>query len=282
MGIAGAGLATIVGSTYSALLSLALFFRPRHEALYKTLSGWRLDGDLFRRLMRFGLPNGLQWMFEGLAFTVFLFLVGRLGDVDLAATSITFSINLVAVIPMFGLGQAVMILVGQRLGEDSPHLAERSTWTGFKVAWLYMGSVALAYALMPGAFMRLFDNADPKWPAVAALIPFLLRFVALYSLFDSMSIIFTFALRGAGDTRFVTAHQHQPGLADNGGTTWAVWYFNWGLSWAWAAGTAYVITQAIVFLLRFRQGRWKSMRVIERSPAPSPEAVASAALESIA
>lgn len=278
MGIAGAGLATIVGTSSSAILALVLFFRPRHEALYKTLSGWRFDPELFRRLMRFGLPNGLQWLVEGLAFTVFLFLVGRLGPVDLAATSITFSINMVAVLPMFGVGQAVMILVGQRLGEDNPELAERSTWTGYKLAWLYMGTVAVSYALAPRVFMHMFENGDAEWPKVAALIPELLRFVAVYSLFDSMNIIFTFALRGAGDTRFVTAVAIGLAWPIMVAPTWAVWYFNLGLYWAWTAGAAYVISQAIVFMLRFRHGRWKSMRVIETRPEPCIEEVLPAAV----
>jgi multidrug resistance protein, MATE family len=279
MGIRGPGVATIVGSSCSALVALALFLRRRHAVVYQTLAGWRLDPELFRRLMRFGLPNGCQWMLEGLAFTVFLFLVGRLGKVDLAATNIAFSINFVAVIPMLGMGQAVMILVGRRLGEDRPDLAERSAWTGFRTAWLYMGSVALLYVLTPSLFLVLFRNEDAEWPAIAAIVPPLLRFVALYSLFDSMTIVFSFALRGAGDTRFVTLVSLTLAWPVMVLPTWAVWYFDRGLNWAWAAATSYVIAQAVVFLARFRQGRWRSMRVIESKPVA--EAVTPPVLEPI-
>src|SRR5260370_23716363 len=133
LGIAGAGMATVIGSSTSALLALALLFRRRHRATYGTLSGWRFDGELFGRLMRFGFPNGLQWMLDGLAFTVFIFLVGRLGDVALAATNVAFAINFIGILPMLGMGQAVGVLVGQRLGRDQPELAERTAWTGFKM-----------------------------------------------------------------------------------------------------------------------------------------------------
>src|SRR5207244_3459774 len=143
------------------------------------LSGWRWDGALFARLLRFGLPNGLQWMLDGVAFTVFLFLVGRLGDVELAATNIAFAINMLAILPMLGMGQAVAVLVGQRLGQNRPDVAERTTWTGFGMAQFYVGAVAVLYAFAPQVFVYIFlGNEDPKGPQIAGLIPVLLRFVA--------------------------------------------------------------------------------------------------------
>jgi MATE family multidrug resistance protein len=267
-GIAGAGWATVAGSATSALLGLGLFFRRKFRAAFHTLSGRRFEGELFRRLMRFGFPNGLQWMLDGLAFTVFLFLVGRLGDVELAATNIAFAINMLAIVPMLGIGQSVAVLVGQRLGQDRPDLAERSTWTGFGLASLYISIVALFYAETPGLFLYFFENDDSKWDMVARLVPVLLRFVAVYSIFDSMNLVFSFALRGAGDTRFVTVMALGMAWPLMVFPTWAAWYFGWGLYWAWAFASSYIIALGFVFLFRFRAGKWKSMRVIEaREPA---------------
>jgi MATE family multidrug resistance protein len=269
LGVEGAGWATVAGSSVSAMLALILFLQPKYRVRFHTLSGWRFDPDLFRRLMRFGVPNGLQWMLDVLAFTVFLFLIGRLGDVELAATNIAFTINMVAVLPMFGLGQAVTILVGQRLGQDRPHLAERSTWTGFGLAWSYMGMIAIFYALTPGAFLFLFQGKGMQ-DGVASLVPVLLRFVAIYSLFDSMNLIFSFALRGAGDTRFVTILSLALAWPIMVIPSWAAWYYGWGLYWAWTFASTYVIALGISFLLRFQVGKWKSMRVIERAPVEMP------------
>ena len=61
-------------------------------------------------------------------------LVGRLGSAALAATSIVLVINACFFIPMLGLAQAVCVQVGQRLGEDRPDLAARSTWLGFALS----------------------------------------------------------------------------------------------------------------------------------------------------
>jgi MATE family multidrug resistance protein len=269
-GIAGAGWATVVSAYASAAVALTLLFRRRFRDEYHTLSGWRFERELFGRLMRFGLPNGLQWMLDGLAFTAFVFLIGWWGDAELAAANITFSINMVAVLPMLGIGQAVEILVGQRLGQDRPDLAERSTWTGFKLAWLYMSVIAVLYALVPEVFLYFFEptneSALKDWPAVQRLVPVLLRFVAVYSLFDSMNMTFSFALRGAGDTRFVTAVALALAWPIMVLPTWGAWYFQWGLYWAWGFASAYVIALGFTFLLRFRAGKWKSMRVIEAAP----------------
>jgi MATE family multidrug resistance protein len=268
LGIAGAGWATVAGSSVSALLGLTLMLRPCYRKEFATLTGWRLDRALFLRLLRFGLPNGLQWSLEALAFTVFLFLVGRLGEAELAATNIAFSINLVAILPMFGMAQAIQILVGRRLGEERPEIAERTTWTGFRLTWLYMSGIALLYVLAPGAFLWFFrgEAGGANWDRVAMLVPVLLRFVALYCLFDSVNLIFSFALRGAGDTRYVTAVSLLLAWPVMVAPTWAAWYCAWGLYWAWAFASAYVISLALVFLLRFRAGKWKSMRVIETAP----------------
>ena len=284
LGIAGAGLATVVGSCTSALLSLSLMLRSKHRSQFATLDGRGLDIALFWRLMRFGFPNGLQWALEALAFTVFLFLIGRLGASELAATSITFTLNTVAAFPMMGVGQAVAILVGQRLGQDRPELAERTTWVGFRIAWLYMTLIAALYVTVPNLFVYVFEGDSQTGAAsrVVDLVKVLLRFVAVYSLFDSMNLIFSFALRGAGDTRFVTAVSLLLSWPLMVVPTWAAWHYGWGLYWAWAFASAYVISLAGVFLLRFRAGKWKSMRVIEAAPVVEPPAQPAAAGEAVA
>jgi MATE family multidrug resistance protein len=265
LGIAGAGWATVAGSSASALLGLALMFRPRYQMEFATLSGWRFEAALFRRLLRYGLPNGGQWALDALSFTVFMFLVGKLGKSELAATNVAFTINLVAIMPMLGMGQAVGILVGQRLGQDRPEIAERTTWTAFRITWIFMTGVAVLYLLVPELFLWLFNNdtAPEEWAGVARLVPILLRFVAVYSLFDSVNLIFSFALRGAGDTRFVTVVSLVMSWPLMVVPTWVAWRYDWGLYWPWAFASTYIIFLAVVFLLRFRTGKWKSMRVIE-------------------
>jgi MATE family multidrug resistance protein len=265
LGVAGAGWALVCGSSVAAAVSFGLMMRHKYRDEFATFSGWRFEFGLFKRMMRFGVPAGLQWMCDGLAFTVFIAVVGMLGATALTSSSITHRINMLAFLPMIGLGQAVAVLVGQRLGQNRPDLAERSAKTGLKVAAGYMSLVALFYVLTPSVFLAPFQNgeASAAWTETAAVVRILLWFVAVYSLFNSIEVVYTFALRGAGDTVFVTWVSILLAWPLMVFPTWLAWKFGWGLYWAWGFASAYIIAIAFVFMLRFRGGKWKSMRVIE-------------------
>ena len=268
-GIAGAGWATVAGMSTSAVLALTLFLRRKYRVEYATADR-RFEAALFRRLLRFGFPNGLQWMLDALAFTVFLFLVGRLGAVELAATNIAFTINMVGLLPMLGMGQAVGVLVGQGLGRDRPDLAARSTWTGLWLATAYICAIAVLYIWIPEVLFSIFrSDHDPNAVRVAELVPVLLCYAAVYSAFDGLNIVFSFALRGAGDTRFVTLVALGLAWPCMVLPTWAAWYYSWPkpLYWAWGFASCYIIAEGLTFLARFCAGKWQSMRVIEAAPA---------------
>lgn len=278
MGIRGAAFATVAAQGVAALIFVILILRPDNRRAYAILSAWRFEKDLFLRLLRFGLPAGLQFMIDMLGFTAVLFLIGRLGTQQLAATNLAFNINMLAFMPMIGFNIATTTLVGQNLGRNRPEMAVRVTWSAFYMTCLYMFLIALGYVVFPEAFLKPFTmNADPaEFEAVLPLVIVLLRFVALYSLFDTMNVIFSATLRGAGDTRFV--------LFASVSLCWLIMVipaylatevFHLGLYAIWAATTLYVVLLGFTFLVRFLQGKWKSMRVIEpHTPTlilPTPE-----------
>lgn len=265
MGIEGAGWATVAGSWASALLALGLFLSRTNRAAFDTLGGWAWERDLFGRLMRYGGPAGMQVFLDVLVFHLFVLLVGRLGEAELGATTLAVRLNMVAFLPMMGLGQAICILVGQRLGGDRPDLAERTTYTGLRWVAGYMTAVAAMYVLVPRALVSLFESdVDPaKFDAIAAIVPNLLLCVAIYSLVDGVNVSFAFALRGAGDTKFVTAATFLLAWPVMVIPTYVVVSNGMSLYWAWGFVTTHIFVMAVCFWLRFRSGRWKSMRVIE-------------------
>jgi len=269
LGIAGAAVATNLSAVASLLVYGGLLFRQGSDRQFHVLRGWRLDPGLCRRIIRFGLPSGVQFFVDLAGFTVFLLIIGRLGTESLAATNIAFNINMLAFMPMIGLGMAISILVAQHLGREKPALAERCTASSLHITILYMSAVALLYVLTPDWFLAPYAlRADPeRFEGIRRLTVVLLRFVALYSLFDVLSIVYAAALKGAGDTRFVMFMIS--GLS--GGvlvvpTYLAVEQFGAGILTGWTIATAYVSLLGIAFYLRFRTGRWKTMRVIEQSP----------------
>jgi multidrug resistance protein, MATE family len=260
----------VAGSWASAAIALVLLFQPGYRKAFRTLSGWRFERALFGRLMKYGGPAGAQVFLDILVFNVFVQLVGRLGEAATGATTLTVRLNMVAFLPMMGLGQAVSILVGQRLGADRPDLAERSAYTGLRWVFGYMCSVAAIYLLFPTLLVSAFQGERDQagFAEVAAIVPSLLACVAAYSLADSVNVTFSFALRGAGDTRFVSLLTFALAwpimviptmvVVNRGGSVYTAWVF----------ATAYIIAMAVCFSLRFRNGKWKTMRVIEAAPEP--------------
>jgi MATE family multidrug resistance protein len=264
-GIEGAGWATVAGSWASALLAVGLLLRRPYRDRYNTASGWRPEWELFGRLMKYGGPAGVQVFLDVLVFNLFVQLVGRLGDAAMGATTLTVRLNMIAFLPMMGLGQAVCILVGQRLGADRPDLAEKSAYTGLKWVFGYMYVIAAIYLTLPTLLVSVFEGGrDPQdFAAVAAIVPQLLVCVAAYSVVDSVNVTFSFALRGAGDTRFVTVATFCLAWPIMVLPTFLVVRAGGSVYWAWWFATAHIFAMAACFYLRFRTGKWKAMRVIE-------------------
>lgn len=276
-GIRGAAYATISATALRPVLYMIIVLLPHHRRAYGTASGWRLNPRLFRRLLRFGLPSGIQFMLDMFGFSLFVLMVGRISKEALAATNVTFNINSLAFVPMLGFAFAISTLVGQYLGADRPDLAERSTRSTFRMTCAYIGTFCLLYVTVPGVFLRFFGSrTDPEeFEAIRRIVAVLLRFVAVYSIFDMLNIVYAHAIKGAGDTRFV--------MWVSVGLSWLMVVipsylvcvvFKGSIYTAWSFVTAYIMALGIIFFLRFRGGKWKTMRVIEavpQPPAPLPE-----------
>jgi multidrug resistance protein, MATE family len=269
-GVAGAAWATVVAQAAGALIYLAIIFKPAHRRVYGTLRSWRFEAPLFRRLLRFGLPTGLQYSVEIFGFALFMMIVGRIGVIPLAATGIAFNLNMIVFLPMLGFGIGVSSLVGRYLGAGQPELAECCVWSAFWMSLVYMLVCGLLYVGAPGPLLAPYALGGDRaaFAEVAIVATVLLRFVALYSVFDMMNLIFAAGLKGAGDTVYP--------LGLTAVLSWALllvpsyWLcvMNSGSVYtAWWAATAYVIVLGVLMLRRFRAGRWKSMRVIEGPPS---------------
>lgn len=265
LGIEGAAWATVVAQWARVLIYAGVMLRPALRERYQLLAGRRFDAALMRRLLYYGVPNGLQLLVDVSAFALFILLIGRLGEHAMAATTLAFNVNSVAWVPMMGMGIAVTTMVGQQLGRDRPDLAARATWTAFCMAQTYLSLMAALYVLVPDVFLigHASGTSPEEFTRLRNVTVVLLRFVAAYSLLDALTVIFVGAIKGAGDTRFVLAvsaiMSPLPVLAG-----WAgIAYFGCGLIWCWVVITAWICILGLIYLARFLQGHWRQMRVIE-------------------
>jgi MATE family multidrug resistance protein len=267
-GSSGAAWATVSSQAVGCAAYLAMIWAPASRRAYRTLSGWRFDPALLRRLLRFGLPTGFQFAIEVSAFALFLMIVGRISTAALAASGIAFNLNMLAFMPMVGLAIGVSSLVGRYLGADRPDLAERATWSAFQLGFAYMVACGLAYVLVPGLLLAPYraGSTSAGFAEVEAIAAVLLRFVAFYATFDTANLIFSGCLKGAGDTAYP--------MKTTTVLAWAVMLgpayigcvlLPGGVYVAWSTATAYVLLLGLMMFRRFRAGGWKGLRVIEPS-----------------
>ncbi|MDF1552431.1 MAG: MATE family efflux transporter [Deferrisomatales bacterium] len=273
LGIVGAGIATVTGSTVTALLLVAVVFSRDNSRIYGVLTGWRYDPELFGRLMRYGLPGGVQFFLDIFGIALFVFLVGRLGKTELAATNIVISIELLVFLPLIGLSVATSMLVGQSIGAGRPENGARATGSAVRLGIAVMALGALTFVLVPDALLALFRTRDLPLEAFGPVVEqgrVLLRFVAVICLIDAPSMMFLGALKGAGDTHFVMWTLGSCSLLVLALPSYLlVEHLGAGLYGPWTCFTLYVIALTAAATLRFRGGKWMGMRVIELGVAPA-------------
>ena len=267
LGITGAAIATVASGGIMVLFLLLLIFTRAHLQEFQLLQTWRFSGELCRRLCRFGVPGASQFCLDILAFTFFTVLVGRISDVALATSNIVLSISSLAFMPAFGFNQGVSAMVGHALGQDKPNKACHATWSAIHILLLYTLVFNLVILVWPNLLLNLF--LEPGLDAVTHAAIFdngvvLLQIVAVYILFDNFYLIFTGALKGAGDTTFIfwttlfgtVACMVLP-------VSVGVLYFGAGLAYVWSCLLFFIASLCLMSFLRFQQGRWRAIRVIE-------------------
>ncbi len=266
MGIRGAAVATALSNIIPLVYWFCLFMSNRFQAKYQTRKELKWDKKLFVSLMRFGVPAGAQFLLDVGSFTAFVLIVGKLGVSDLAITNIALSIESLSFLPMVGISIATSILVGERIGQKKPQIAEKTVKSALIISIAYSGVLSIFFCLTPEIFLTLFMNGSHTGLDHETFFSrgsFVVRIIGLYTVFDTIFIVYTGALKGAGDTRFAMVTQVM--------VAWIFFvppvymmttYFDFGLYAAWTWLLIYVVLLAIILHLRFRSGHWKSIRVI--------------------
>jgi multidrug resistance protein, MATE family len=263
LGVAGAALATVASQALIALVFALLFLRRANRSRWATWSSRAFDRPLFFRLIRFGFPGGMRFSLEMAGWTVFVFFVGRIGPIELAATNIAWRINGIAFFPVIGLSQAIAILVGNAQGSMRPDLSAKVAWRGTVLSQAWMIAMAVVFLVFPKQLFGIFAGSDPATISqFASLGPLLLRFVALYCLVDALNYVFIAVLVAAGDTRWTFFASIALNALFVAGLVAADVLYKTLIA-EWVVATAFVMVQAVIWFARFLQGKWKTLRVIE-------------------
>lgn len=279
-GIVGAAIATIIAHVINIVVYATIISRTALASGYDFRNQFRFDFELATRMIRFGFPSGFQMFVDIAGFAAFAVVVGQIGTIELAATNLALNLNSLAFVPMFGMGTAIMSLVGQRVGEGRPELAVKTTYLAFGMTAGYMLFWVVGYLLIPEFLMSpyLQFTSEEESHAIRETTVLLLKFVAVYAVFDGLAIVFGNAIRGAGDTNFpMILMTISSGLFLVAPMIVISVYRIDNLQLCWLAATLYIVVIGVGFLWRFLAGYWKQMTVMEldalpqSSPAAAPE-----------
>jgi len=257
LGVVGSALGAATGRLVGGLLVIGILLRGRANIQLK-LTNLRPDWALIGRILRVGLPSGLEQLLFRTGHMVFARILAELGTVAYAANQVAMNGWSLSFMPGFGFALAATTLVGQSLGADDPEGAQRRGYTAYRMGAALMGTVGLAFLLFPAQIVGFFTN-DPQVIAIGTMP---LRMVGLIQPLLAASMIYAGGLRGAGDPRWP--------MIITGGSIWLVrlplaylfaLVLDWGLAGAWSALALDLSLRGLLNFLRFRGGRWKTVKV---------------------
>lgn len=258
MGVGGAALSTAISRAISAFIILYVLFSGKAPVKFSLKDRYRINWDIIKKIFNIGTPAAM----EQLSMRVGQMLYGRkvalLGTVMYASHRIALTAESLSFMPGFGFALAATTLVGQYLGAKKPEMSEKSGYEANKLALIFMSAIGLIFFFMPEPFIRLFTS-DLE---IISYASFCLKLVAIGQPFLAAVMVFSGALRGAGDTRYVMIN-----------TLIGVWgfrllgtyilidFFHLGLMGAWIGMVVDLCIRGALNYRRFKSGNWKYIRI---------------------
>ncbi|MCA9291386.1 MAG: MATE family efflux transporter, partial [Phycisphaerales bacterium] len=294
LGLTGAALGTVAGTVFEVLIPLAVFLGPKMNAELRTRAQWRPSLRPMRDLWRLGWPAAMQYGNELLCWTLFMtVLVGHFGELHMTAGWIAMTFMHLSLMPAVGFSVAVTSLVGKYIGAGRPDVAVARARLGLAMAVGYMTVCAVLFVVFRHDLAAVFVGGDVTPDAAAEIIRItgvLLICAAVFQTIDAFGIVYSGALRGAGDTVWpgvMTMILSWTFIVGGGGAFVVFWPELESLG-PWIGVSVYIIVYGIVMCRRFETGRWRSIRLLDDAatsatigPGP-PAAEADASIRDLA
>ena len=272
LGFTGIATGTAISHVLGSVVVLTILARGRMGLKLVPEQLWP-NAELVTRLLRIGIPAGMDSLSIVAGQLWFLSIVNSLGDVAGGAHGIALGWEGLGYLSGAAFGTAAMTLVGQNLGGGKPERATRAGWVAFALGCGVMSAMGVVFYVFAPEMFALFCPHPSQQPIIEVGVQ-VLRLVAFAMPALASTIIFTYALRGAGDTRvpvlftwigflgvriplaylltYPEIHVGRLGTITGG---------DLGLMGAWLAMFADLLVRGAFFLARFASGRWQQIRV---------------------
>jgi putative MATE family efflux protein len=199
LGFVGIAWGTGLAHTLGCVILLMLLIRGRSGLRLQQQHLWP-SGSLIRRLLRVSVPAAVDSLSMALCQFWFLSVVNRLGATAAAAHGIALQWEALAYLAGGAFGTAAMTLVGQNLGAFQPQQASRAAWVAWGQGAALMCLMGLVFVLAAEPMFQLFCHEADTQAVIETGVP-VLQLISLAMPALAAQIIFTAALRGAGDVR---------------------------------------------------------------------------------
>lgn len=268
LGVYGAAISTVIGGAVEAIIPLAVFLGPKMNAELQSRSQWRPQLKPMKDLIRIGWPAALQFGNELICWSIFMSVfVGIFGSTHMTAGWIALTYMHLSFMPAVGFSVAVTSLVGKYIGAKKPDIALHRARIGLGVALVYMTICALIFFFAREPLISIFVAGDVTPEDAARIISIggkLMICAAFFQTVDAFGIIYTGALRGAGDTVFpsIITFLYSWIFIVLGGWLFIKFAPDLESVGPWIAASFYVIIFGITMGARFESGRWRSIDLL--------------------
>ena len=205
----GAGIGTLSARTFMALLMIAYIYRASRFQSYRL--PWKgLNWAVIRKVLKLGIPSGMQWFFEVGAFVGATVMIGWIGQEERAAHQIAISLASITFMFVTGFSAGASIRVGNALGRKDWLNVRKAGNSGLILAAAFMTLAAITFVLAKDVLPQLFLESDPASQEFAnnaevlRLAAYLMLVAAFFQIFDGIQAVAAGILRGIQDVQIPT------------------------------------------------------------------------------
>jgi multidrug resistance protein, MATE family len=196
LGAPGSAWATLA-SRWLMAFGLLVAARGELAPLLEHLDRAVLELKPLLRMVRLGLPIGVQFQLEFAAFGVIALLMGWLGPVAMGGHQVAITLASLTYMVPLGVSAACAVLVGHAVGRGDPDEVRRFAVAGILCGGGFMAACAVTLVGFPGLLAAAFTSAPEVRLLAATLIPV----AGFFQVFDGLQVVASGILRGLGDTR---------------------------------------------------------------------------------
>ncbi|TXC76237.1 MATE family efflux transporter [Luteibaculum oceani] len=198
MGLNGAALASVIAEACALLYCISYVRRDKRVMDWIGFTGFKLVKEEIKKLVQLSLPIMGQRFLAMISWTIFFFLIEKIGRHELAISQLIRSLYFLAFIPIMGFGTTTKTYVSNYMAQHKFELVPQAIKYLTKVSLVIIVLLIHGYLLYPQAIIGILTNDGTLIKDTAPVLQ-LVFFEAL--VFMAATVIFN-AIAGVGDTRW--------------------------------------------------------------------------------